>query len=216
VVPNGATNPGNTPTIVASVAGNYTVVAVNASNPNCPSNPSTSVVTVNPLPNVTAGADGSICSGDTLVLTAMGAFQYAWDNGVLNNTPFVPNATATYTVTGVDANGCMATDAVTISVLNSSSSTVNQTAIDSYTLNGQTYTQSGVYTQTIPAANGCDSIITLNLMLSFTGLHDLNPNAKTLVKITDVNGRIINRRKNTMMLFIYSDGTIERVMEFGE
>ena len=37
-----------------------------------------------------------------------------------------------------------------------------------------------------------------------------------MVKITDVNGRIINRRKNTMMLFIYSDGTIERVMEFGE
>jgi len=216
VVPNGATNPGNSPTMLASVAGNYTVVAVSASNPNCPSNPTTSTVTVNPLPNVAAGADGSICSGDSLILTATGAFQYAWDNGVVNNTPFVPNATATYTVTGVDANGCMATDAVTITVLNTSSSTINQTAIDSYTLNGQTYTQSGVYTQTIPAANGCDSIITLNLTLSFTGLHDLNPNAKTLVKITDVNGRIINRRKNTMMLFIYSDGTIERVLEFGE
>jgi hypothetical protein len=45
--------------------------------------------------------------------------------------------------------------------------------MDSYTLNGQTYTQSGTYTQTLTNAVGCDSTITLNLTLSFTGLGEL-------------------------------------------
>jgi hypothetical protein len=45
--------------------------------------------------------------------------------------------------------------------------------LNSYTLNGQTYTQSGTYTQIIPNAAGCDSTITLNLSLNFTGVSDL-------------------------------------------
>jgi len=94
----------------------------------------------------------------------------------------------------------------------------NVTAIDSYTwiLNGQTYTQSGTYTQTVPAANGCDSTITLNLTLNFTGMDELGTGAKKIVKITDLNGKIIPRRKNTFMLFIYEDGTVERVVEMEE
>ena len=92
-------------------------------------------------------------------------------------------------------------------------STLTQTALDSYTLNGQTYTQSGTYTQVIPSANGCDSTITLNLTLNFTGIHDLGTATKILVKITDLNGKIIQRRKNTVMLFIYEDGSVERVVE---
>jgi hypothetical protein len=92
-------------------------------------------------------------------------------------------------------------------------STLTQTALDSYTLNGQTYTQSGTYTQVVPAANGCDSTITLNLTLNFTGIHELVNSTKILVKITDLNGKIIQRRKNTVMLFIYEDGTVERVVE---
>jgi gliding motility-associated-like protein len=37
---------------------------------------------------------------------------------------------------------------------------------NSYTLNSQTYITSGTYTQTIPNATGCDSIITLNLTIN--------------------------------------------------
>lgn len=39
----------------------------------------------------------------------------------------------------------------------------NATTCDVFTWNGQTYTQSGTYTQTFQGANGCDSIVTLNL-----------------------------------------------------
>ena len=40
------------------------------------------------------------------------------------------------------------------------------TACDSYTWNGETYTQSGEYTFTTVAANGCDSIVTLHLTIN--------------------------------------------------
>lgn len=46
------------------------------------------------------------------------------------------------------------------------SSTQNQSACDSYTLNGQTYTAAGTYTQNLQSSSGCDSVITLNLTLN--------------------------------------------------
>jgi len=96
------------------------------------------------------------------------------------------------------------------------SSTQTQTAIDSYTwpINGQAYTQSGSYTAVIPNTAGCDSTITLNLTIGFTGIDDLQLNpTKKLLKITDLNGKETPFRKNTVLIFIYDDGTIERVFE---
>jgi hypothetical protein len=63
-----------------------------------------------------------------------------------------------------------------------SSSTQTQTSLDSYTwpVNGQTYTQSGTYTAVIPNAAGCDSTITLDLTLSFTGI-DEQDNSTVLI-----------------------------------
>ncbi len=73
-------------------------------------------VTVNALPTVDAGADVAVCDGDPLTLSASGAANYAWDNNITDATAFTPTATATYTVTGTDANGCIATDAVDVTV----------------------------------------------------------------------------------------------------
>ena len=57
-------------------------------------------------------------------------------------------------------------------------STQIQTALDTYTwpLNNQTYTQGGTYTATIPNAAGCDSVVTLNLTLNYTGINEPNSN----------------------------------------
>ena len=162
---------------------------------------------------ISAGLDQSICAGDNVTLSASGGNSYQWNNNVLDGLPFTPTQTATYAVNGTDSLGCQGSDTVMITVLDNGASSLTQTALDSYTLNGQTYTQSGTYTQVVPAANGCDSTITLNLTLNFTGIHDLGTATKILVKITDLNGKIIQRRKNTVMLFIYEDGTVERVVE---
>ena len=163
--------------------------------------------------SISAGFDQSTCAGDNVILNGSGSSAYQWNNNVVDGASFAPTQTAAYTVSGTDSLGCSGSDTVMVTVLENAANTITQTALDSYTLNGQTYTQSGTYTQTVPAANGCDSTITLNLTLNFTGIHDLGNSTKTLVKITDLNGKTIPRRKNTVMLFIYEDGTVERVVE---
>jgi hypothetical protein len=162
---------------------------------------------------ISAGADQSICAGDNVTLSGAGGSNYQWNNNVVDGQAFTPNQSANYVLNGTDSLGCQGTDTVVVTVLENATSTLTQTALDSYTLNGQTYTQSGTYIQTLTAANGCDSTITLNLTLNFTGMDELGTGAKKLVKITDLNGKIIPRRKNTLMLFIYEDGTVERVVE---
>jgi hypothetical protein len=56
-------------------------------------------------------------------------------------------------------------DDVTIFVGTSSSSTINQTACDSLTINNNTYYTSGNYTQILQNNVGCDSTINLNLTI---------------------------------------------------
>ena len=73
-------------------------------------------VIVNALPIVDAGSDIAFCYGGSIILNGSGADSYAWDNGVTDATAFTPTATATYTVTGTDTNGCVATDAVDVTV----------------------------------------------------------------------------------------------------
>ena len=74
------------------------------------------VVTVNSLPIVNAGNDQSVCAGQSVMLTATGANNYAWSNGVTNGGAFIPSQTATYIVTGTDENGCVNSDNLTIVV----------------------------------------------------------------------------------------------------
>ena len=74
------------------------------------------VVTVNPLPVVSAGADVAVCAGQQVTLNASGAANYSWSGGITNGLAFTPNSTTTYTVTGTSAAGCVATDQVIVTV----------------------------------------------------------------------------------------------------
>jgi hypothetical protein len=84
----------------------------------------------------------------------------------------------TYTQDGIyvasftNASGCLSTRTLYLTINESSSSILNESAIDSYILNGQTYNQSGTFTQVIPNSEGCDSTITLNLTISFSGIDE--------------------------------------------
>ena len=84
----------------------------------------------------------------------------------------------TYTTSGVytgTTSNCV-TQALNLTINTNTSSSISQTALDSYTwpVNSQTYTTTGAYTAVIPNAAGCDSTITLNLTMSFTGINDLS------------------------------------------
>ena len=68
--------------------------------------------------------------------------------------------------TYTNAAGCDGVHTLNLTINNSTTSTVTQTACDSYTWNGTTYTSSGSYTYSTTNANGCDSTATLNLTIN--------------------------------------------------
>lgn len=87
----------------------------------CPDTSAT--VTVTELaPPVDAGADLALCIGDTAQLNASGGPDYSWTPGTgLSATDIAdplafPAGTTTYTLTVTDAQGCVASDAVTVTV----------------------------------------------------------------------------------------------------
>ena len=109
---NGVTNN------VAFTPGSTQTYTVTGTDGNGCQNTDQVTVTVNPLPTITAGADQQICVGTPVTLSGNGGVSYTWTNGVTNGTPFTPGlGSATYTVTGTDANGCTGTDQVTITVV---------------------------------------------------------------------------------------------------
>jgi gliding motility-associated-like protein len=79
-------------------------------------------IVVNPLPVAEAGADQTICDGDVTNMAAAGGGQYLWDpvTDLIDPTSATsaasPSATTIYTVTVTDANGCVDTDDMTITV----------------------------------------------------------------------------------------------------
>ena len=80
------------------------------------------IVNVNSLPIISAGASTSICSGDSIQLTATGGSTYLWtpgnsltDSTIFNPIAF-PSGTTTYIVAGIDVMGCSNTDSVLVTV----------------------------------------------------------------------------------------------------
>ena len=179
-------------TILTNVAGCDSTITLN--------------LTINPSPAVNAGLDQSICLGQSVMLAASGASTYSWDQNVTNGIAFSPTSTSNYTVTGTSNTGCTGSDQVTVTVNNSSASTVTQTAANSYTMNGQTYTQSGTYTQVIGNVFGCDSTITLILTINTSGLEELHQNIQVFPNPTR-DLLTIERLESSVQAYLISDAT---------
>jgi gliding motility-associated-like protein len=145
-------------------------------------------ISVNPLPLVNAGLDQTICAGATVSLNGSGASTYSWNNGITNGTAFTPAATATYTVSGTDANGCINTDQIDVFVNaapivnagpdasictgGSATLTANGATTYSWSPGAQTTTSINVsplgnttYIVTGTNANGCSSSDQVNVLI---------------------------------------------------
>jgi Secretion system C-terminal sorting domain len=77
-------------------------------------------------------------------------------------------ATGTYVATSVNGNGCTVNEVLNLTINNSTSSTEEVTACDTYTwaANGTTYTVSGTYTNVTTNAAGCPDTATLVLTIN--------------------------------------------------
>ncbi len=110
---------------------------------NC-SDKDTLVITVLDLPVTNAGADQTICRGDTAHLSAnaVGAIGYFWMPNYFNgqSQSVMPNATTTYVVKATDANTCTNTDDVTVNVTDLPIVTLESDIINNQIVTGQLVT----------------------------------------------------------------------------
>jgi hypothetical protein len=107
---------GSSVSVAPSATTTYTVTGFN--NSGCSTTAQTTV-TVNPLPNVSAGGDQSVTAGNNVTLTATGADLYNWQpiKSTTASVTFSPATTLTYTVTGTySATGCSRSDVVVVTV----------------------------------------------------------------------------------------------------
>lgn len=179
-------------TITPAVAGTYTVQGVDA---NGCSATSSVTVSINPLPTINASASPSntVCQGNPITLQGSGGINYQWNGNatVGSDTTLTPAVAGTYTVVGVDANGCSNTSTVQVNinplpnlivganpsttVCTGSPVTLTASGGTSYTWNGNATSGSdttlvpavaGVYTVVATDANSCSAEATINV-----GLH---------------------------------------------
>lgn len=75
-------------------------------------------ITVHDLPTANAGADATICEGQSTTLNGSGGTSFDWNNGAqdIANPTVSPGNTTTYTLEVTDANGCTDTDDVQVTV----------------------------------------------------------------------------------------------------
>ena len=138
---------------------------------------------------------------------------------------FTTSGTYSDVVTGATAEGCDSIFHLSLVVNNSVSRTEEITASDSYTWNGQTYSQSGTYEWHGQTAEGCDSTVTLVLTIT-QGIDDveaqmvsLYPNPTTgkvkivadgveQIEVYDAVGRrVVSTTNDNVDLTAMADGT---------
>lgn len=120
------------------------------------------------IPNV-AGCDSIITLNLTINMpstssvSATACSSYTW---VVNGTTYITSGAYNHVIP--NAVGCDSTITLNLTINQPSSSSVSATSCVTYTWvqNGMTYTTSGAYTDTLTNAVGCDSIITLNLVIN--------------------------------------------------
>lgn len=135
-------------------------------------------LSINTIPTVTVSASaGTICDGESTILTASGANSYTWSNGVTGASITVsPSTTTIFTATGTDSNSCTSSGGTTITVnalpsvsisgtltyCSGASTTLDAGSFVSYLWSNGETTQTisataGNYTVTVTDSNGCSN-----------------------------------------------------------
>jgi len=134
--------------------GTQTLTAAGTYNRTVPSaNGCDSVITLALMvrPNSTAAISDSICAGQS----------YAFGTQSLT-------AAGTYNRTILSANGCDSVITLALTVRQNSTAAISASicAGQSYAFGTQSLSAAGIYNSTVPSANGCDSVITLDLIVN--------------------------------------------------
>jgi len=121
---------------------------------------------------INLGPDTSLCDVKTLLLDAGKGFQsYLWNTGDTTQTLSV-NTSGTYSVSGINYAGCHTVDSIHVDFKPNTYTTVDTSICfgETYFAGGKLHSESGTFIDTLPAMNGCEHILTTNLIVkpSFT------------------------------------------------
>ncbi|TRX53378.1 T9SS type B sorting domain-containing protein [Fulvivirga sp. M361] len=153
-------NSSTSSTITETVCDNYT-------SPSGNSTWTISGTYMDAIPNA-MGCDSTITVNLTVNNSTSSAItEIACDSYTSPSGNFVWTSSNTYTDVIPNAIGCDSTITVNLTVNNSTSSTITETACDNYTSpsGNFTWTNSDTYTDVIPNSHGCDSLIAVVLTI---------------------------------------------------
>ena len=105
---------------------------------------------------VTPAAAASCVSYNTITATACSTYT-------LNSQNYSSTGTYIQTLANANAAGCDSIINLNLTINQPSASTINVTNCGPYTINGQTYSSTGLYMQSLLNAAGCDSMLHVNL-----------------------------------------------------
>lgn len=105
----------------------------------------------------------SFCTVDSVTDVQTACDSLTWIDGITYTTS---NDTATFILTNLA--GCDSVVTLDLTVNSSTTGSQTEIACESYTwsVNNETYTTTGAYTDTLTNAGGCDSVVTLNLTVN--------------------------------------------------
>ncbi len=141
-------------TIPYTTSGNYSELL--SSSTGCDSLVNLTLTVLEPI---TVSLNESICQG---ISYTFGTTEYS--------------ETGVYTETFTAANGCDSLVTLNLSVLDPITNSISESICDGsvFTLGNTDYSETGVYTETFSTANGCDSIVTLDLFVQLTGIETID------------------------------------------
>lgn len=155
---------------------------------------------------------------------------YTWIDG---NTYNSSNNTATFTLS--NAQGCDSVVTLDLTIIPLPNVNVTQTGTtleadlsgavyqwldcdaNFAAINGetnQTFTPGTTGNYAVQVTNNSCSDTSACIVIDFTGINEINHSEKELLKIVDLMGREVPYEKNVVLIYIYTDGTTERVFEF--
>lgn len=107
------------PTVAYNTPGTYDVSLTVTNSVGSNSLTITGYITVNALPSVSFTSNPAVpavCAGSQITLSGTGAQSYSWSGGIADGVPFTPESSGSYSVTGIDVNGCENTAVATVTV----------------------------------------------------------------------------------------------------
>ncbi|MDC3029964.1 T9SS type A sorting domain-containing protein, partial [Flavobacteriales bacterium] len=149
--------------------------------------------------------DLTINNSNTGVDTQVHCDEYTWIDGV---TYTESNNTATFTIE--NANNCDSIVTLNLIIYNSDNTSSSVIACNEFSWDGQTYTESGEYSNTYTNVNGCDSTHTLNLTINPTTFGtDTQVHCYTY---TWIDGNTYNESNNTATFILTNSNNCDSIV----